>query len=107
VIIGEFNVVGVGIAPSEADSPLIVNPDAVFSLSISGQLFKTVPRREAQIDQIFRGVQHNEFPLGEPLHVLVELSHADAIEDSFGVLVAKRPDHVDTITRPVMIVKRY
>ncbi len=44
MIIDDFNIVGMTCLPSEADAPLLIDPDAILSSSIAGQLFQTVAR---------------------------------------------------------------
>ena len=36
VVIDDFHVVGVTVKPSEADAPLIVDPDAVLAFALTG-----------------------------------------------------------------------
>jgi len=43
MVVHDFNVQGVAIHPDEADSPLIVDPDAVLSYSVSLQRFERNP----------------------------------------------------------------
>jgi len=43
-IIRDFHVVGVSFPPREADAPLIVDPNAVLSFAVSGQLLKPIRR---------------------------------------------------------------
>ena len=44
VVIDYFNIVGIAFMPPEADSPLVIDPDAMLPLPISFQLLKTVSR---------------------------------------------------------------
>jgi hypothetical protein len=36
MIVCNFNIVSVSLAPTEADTPLVINPNAVVSLTVSG-----------------------------------------------------------------------
>ena len=49
VIIGDLNVVSVSPLPSEADPPLIIDPDAVLPGTISAEPFKVIAGRNSQI----------------------------------------------------------
>src|SRR5918996_4697594 len=49
VIVDDLDVVGIATMPSKADSPLIVDPDAVLSEPITSQPLKPVARRHAKI----------------------------------------------------------
>ena len=52
VIINNLHVAELIAFTHEADAVLIVDPNAVLSLSIAAQRFKTVPRRYSQIIQV-------------------------------------------------------
>src|SRR5690242_9339358 len=49
VIVHDLDVFGVAIGPPEADAPLVVDPDAHLSGTVSGQSFEAIARRIAQI----------------------------------------------------------
>jgi hypothetical protein len=61
VVINNFDLVGVSIAPHETDPPLIVDANAVLSLSISIQRLQTVTRRSSQISQLGCTVELSQF----------------------------------------------
>jgi hypothetical protein len=60
VVIDDFNVVHISAPEGEANSELIVNPDAVLSLSISGKSLETISRRDSQINQMNCPMQNAE-----------------------------------------------
>jgi len=45
VVIGDFNLLGTGVRPGEADPVLLVDPNAVLSFPLSRQGFQSVTRR--------------------------------------------------------------
>jgi hypothetical protein len=57
VVVHNFDVVGVSFVPTKADAVLVVNPDAVWSDSVSFQRFEPVARPGRKIAQGSRG-QH-------------------------------------------------
>jgi hypothetical protein len=61
VVIDNFQILGPAVAPHEADTPLIVDPDAVLARPIAPQGLKPIPGRRAQIAQIDGGIEHIEF----------------------------------------------
>jgi hypothetical protein len=61
VIINDFNLMGVSVHPFETDSPLLIDADAVLSLSASPECFQPVPRRNPQILKANRGIQKLQF----------------------------------------------
>jgi hypothetical protein len=89
MIIDDFDVKSVLVAPPEADSPTIVDPNAVLSLAFSHELLQAVAGRKAQIAQRLRGIDDCQLSLRQALQVRVELSDALAKKDALGVPVAK------------------
>lgn len=57
MIINDLHVVGVLTDPFKANPPLIVDSDAVLSLPITAQLFKSIGKWNQQIIEFFGGVQ--------------------------------------------------
>jgi hypothetical protein len=47
MIIGDFYVINIALPPLKADSPLIVDADAILARSISMELLQAVRRRAA------------------------------------------------------------
>jgi hypothetical protein len=93
VVVHDLDVVGVAASPSEADPPLVVDPDGVLTLPITAESFQPVPRRNPQIIQARRGVQHPELPQGHPLHVPTEASGRVSREQPLGVPITEALDH--------------
>jgi hypothetical protein len=61
VIVHDFDLFGLALIPNKANSPLIVNADAVLSGTITVQGFQTVRGRYTQIIQGLTCVQYVEF----------------------------------------------
>jgi hypothetical protein len=49
MIVDNFNFVGVAAFPAEANTPFLVDSDAVLILSIAVKLLESITRRNAQI----------------------------------------------------------
>jgi hypothetical protein len=49
MIVDDINIVCIALAPYKAEPPLVVDPDAVLSLSIAVQGFQTISRRSYQV----------------------------------------------------------
>jgi hypothetical protein len=62
VIIHDLDIVCVPFAPNEADTPLVVDPDAVLPLSVAVQGFQAISRRRYQVSQFRRAVQLPKLP---------------------------------------------
>lgn len=43
--------------PLEADTPLIINPDAVLALSVSAECFEPVPGRIPEVEKLGRSIK--------------------------------------------------
>jgi hypothetical protein len=64
VVIGDFDIEGISLAPAEAEPPLIVDADAVLAGTIPPKCFQTIARRNSQEIEGCRCVQHVEFGNG-------------------------------------------
>jgi hypothetical protein len=54
VVVHDLNFVSIPLAPNEAKTPLVVNPNAILSFSVAVQYFQAISGRRCQIAQ-FRG----------------------------------------------------
>jgi len=57
VVVGDLDVEGVSFTPDEADSPLVVDPDAVLPFAIPLQLFQPIPGRHSEVLERTRAVK--------------------------------------------------
>lgn len=77
MIVHDFNVMCLAVAPHETDPPLVVDPDAMLSCAITFERFKAIAGWNAQILQSRGGMKVVEPPPGHALdrmksaHVLV------------------------------------
>jgi hypothetical protein len=94
VIVGDFDVVGVAIAPNEAKPPLVVDADAVLSAPIILQRLQMVAFGQPQIGKGVGLVQLGQAFLSTPKKIRRESLRAEALEDSGGSAILKRPDHL-------------
>jgi hypothetical protein len=49
MVIHDFDVLGSAACPPKADSPLVVDPDAVLALAVAPQGFQSIARRDPQV----------------------------------------------------------
>jgi hypothetical protein len=94
MIINDLHRFGVAANPPKANPPLSLDPDTVLTFPVSPQRFQAVRRRDAQVCEILRRVEHDEFSQGRTLNVRREPSGKLPPEDPFGLFRRKRPDHV-------------
>jgi len=57
VIVSDLDIEGVAVVPCEADSPLVVDPNAVLPLSISFQLLQAVSGWSSEVLKRDRAMQ--------------------------------------------------
>lgn len=58
------------VGPREADTPLIIDPNAVLASPIFLQSFETIARRRPKIVERARGIEHVELACGDPVDIL-------------------------------------
>jgi hypothetical protein len=73
VVVGDFRFKGITVFPSETDPPLIVDPDAVLTLPISGELLEAIPGWNSQVAQRIGRVKYEELLQRRPANILREL----------------------------------
>src|ERR1017187_3385153 len=66
VVVHDLYLIGVAVFPLEANSPAVVDADAVLPEPVPGQRFKMVSRNRPQIRERWGGVEVVQFPLGNP-----------------------------------------
>jgi hypothetical protein len=93
VIIDDFDVMGIIIAPNEANSPASVDSDAVQPGQIALKLLEPVARRYPQIRDSRRIVKHSQFPQGRLLYRFRQLQRRQTIENPFRLSIFEGPDH--------------
>ena len=107
MVIDDLDVVRIGILPSEADPPLIVDADAVPADAIAFQFLKAVPRRHAEVVERLGGIDGDQLPQHDPPELRWIPPHRLAAEQARGILIAKALDHASNRTWRVSNVKRY
>jgi hypothetical protein len=81
MVVNDFNLVGIPVTPLEANSPTLIDPDAVLSLPLSRQLLKSIARRNAEIIEAKRVIEHSEFSVSSLLDFSRETRRPFAAED--------------------------
>lgn len=95
MVIDDLNTLRMAISPEKANPPLVIDANAIRSLAISLQHFKSIRRRQPKIFQP-RGrinrIELHECPL---LNLAWESFHEFALKDSFGIGIAKGFNHTE------------
>jgi hypothetical protein len=93
MVIYDLHPMRIAFPPQKAYPPTVVDPNAIFPFSISGQSFEPIARGDAQIVEMVRGIQQSEFPPGYPVQGRRESPRELACENTLGLLVAEALDH--------------
>jgi len=67
MIIHDLDLVSVPPLPLKTDTPLVVDTNAILSLTLPGESLKTIARRNTQIVKPLCSIQYREFP---PCHAV-------------------------------------
>ena len=106
MVVDDLNVKGIVSFPPKANSPLIVDSNAVLSCALSLQSFQSVPRRRSKIGDIVGVVQHPEFPARDALDILRQSAGDLAAPDPLCLGAAEGPDHSKIVPPRVINVKQ-
>ncbi len=104
VIVGNFHVIAVAIAPDKADAPLSIDSDGVLPFAVSSQRLQLISRRRGQDAQFRRGMKLEEFPQGDAFDG-AEAPAVMIMEKVLRLLRAKAPNHTPSILRDTLYVK--
>jgi hypothetical protein len=92
VVINYLHLLRRAVTPNKADPPLIINPDAVLTLSLAAQSLESVSGYDSQILQCRGIIEHSKLPPCHPSDV-PEPAILFAPEQILGLLRAEGPDH--------------
>jgi hypothetical protein len=91
VIVHNLNIVGVAI-PSEADAPLVIDPNAVLPGAIPAKGFKTIAWRDTKVVQPGRRIEQLQLAPRDTLE-RPEAPHRKIAKEALRVPIAKALDH--------------
>src|SRR6266851_7730209 len=94
VIVNNLNVEGIVIGPAEADTPLLVDPEAHLSGTVTFQHFEPVARRVPQIVHGPGSIELAQLPQGPILNLPRKFPTAPPVPNALGFLAFERPDHL-------------
>lgn len=76
MIVDDFDIESVALAPSEANPPLVIDADAVLTSAVARELLKSIPWGNSQIRNCTRGIEDREFPVGRTLKIRRKPAHS-------------------------------
>jgi hypothetical protein len=103
MVVNNFDVMAMAIAPNEADPPLLIDPDGVLSLPVSPHRLQLVSRRRCQDAQFRRGVQLQQFAQRHPREG-PEAPRMLVLKQFLGFLRHKTLNHTPSIQRIALYV---
>jgi hypothetical protein len=89
MVIGNLDIVGVAVFPSETYPPLVIDPDAPLAITRPAKLLQPVARRDAQEVKGGGTAQLFQFALGNALHILRQLCRESAMKQFSGLFAGK------------------
>lgn len=107
MVVGNLDIGRACGSPVEADSPLVVDTNAVLSFSVAMESFESIPGRRSEVIDGFGSIENQQLAVRGPLQGGSELSYMVPFPDVFGAFVCERPDHATSITRSINNCKRY
>jgi hypothetical protein len=105
VVIHDLDVNGIAFVPCKADTPLIIDSNAIDAGSIASQQLKLVSRWYTKILQPQCPMQVQELPARRPLNRL-KSAHPAIFEERCGVRALERADQLFSLLRTWHYVKR-
>jgi hypothetical protein len=83
VIVGDLDLESIALPPDEANSPLVIDPNAVLALAVAREFFEVVSRRNIQICQAIRCIQNPKLDVGPALYIMGKAATWLPIKDFF------------------------
>jgi hypothetical protein len=105
VIVDNFHVIAVTIAPNKANAPLIIDSDRMLAFAIPPQRLQLVARRRGQNPQVRGGMELEQLPQGNALDRAEALATM-VMEKFLRLFRAKALNHLSSILRMTLYVKR-
>lgn len=93
VVIRNLDIIRIAFGPSEADTPLFVDPDAELTLAISLQALKSIPRWHTQVLQRIGAVKDEQLPESRRNYRCGEPTGAQPLKNPLCLPVAEAPNH--------------
>jgi hypothetical protein len=93
VIVDNFDLVCIAIAPSKTDAPLVIDSDAVLASAVASQFLQAIPRRRQQVLERIGRVHKDELPKHGALQRPRKPPHRFSAEETLSVAVGKAPNH--------------
>jgi len=94
VVVRHFYVEGIASSPSEADSPLLIDPNAVLACPVSLQALQPIARWHPQVIDPFSRIQQEQLPVSAALHVWWQQPRTLPPEELLRLSIGEASNHV-------------
>ncbi len=92
MVIDYLDLIGIAVAPLEADPPLVVDANAVLACPVTRQFLQAVAWWNAKVVQGHGRLDEKQLPQRGPLEWACELLDPKAPEETFRLFVAEAAD---------------
>lgn len=92
MIVDDLDIMHIFSIPTKTNAPLVVDSDAMLSLTISRQCFQPISRKDPQVAQFTDLIELNELSVCDAFDVY-ESVNAGALRKPCGILTIERTDH--------------
>ena len=89
MIVNDFYVGALSIAPAKTDAPLIVYADAMLTRAFALQTLQAIRGWNAQVVKALRGVKHPQLSTSESLNLVWQAAGNVAMPDAFSLLISE------------------
>ena len=107
MVVDDFHVVGVALPPHEADTIVIIDPDAVLALALAGQRLQPVSGRHAEFIQRHGGMQQEELLERPHSQIAGNPAASPRLPKRLRIRIPEARYHVSLVPRHGTSVKRY
>lgn len=97
MVIDDFDLLGVGSVPDEAEAPLVVDAEGMLAFAVALQRLETIAGRQAEEFEFHRGVDELKLHQCTSLQVGRQAPYALTGPERRSLGVGKTPDHGPTI----------
>jgi hypothetical protein len=106
VVVDDLDMESVAGLETKADTPLVIDADAVLAGPIAREFFQPVARRHAQVIQRFRPIQYRQLAHGAGGNV-GEFLNTPSMKQRFGIGMTEARNHASMLSLVDTIVKQH
>ncbi|HLX75879.1 MAG TPA: hypothetical protein VKR26_14120 [Terriglobales bacterium] len=93
MIINDLDFMRVAVPPEKADAKLVIDANTVLAPAVTVQRFQTICRKNGQVPELRRTVNHGQLPQGYPAQIRREAPRFAAPPQFLGARISKALNH--------------